>query len=94
MARPALVRKKHDPQKDAVYKWQWKWFHWNHNELSKDEVRNWVKWAYKKRFSYRHMPTIKYLKGGKASYFDEERNVLAFLYDHRNHAIGTWFVQS
>lgn len=76
--------RKHDPQKDAVYAWQWKWYDWNHGELSKDGVRQWVKWAYKKKFRFTKMPRIKFPKTGKCSYHDGEKALLAFVYEHRN----------
>lgn len=85
--RPKLVPRKYDPQQKAVYKWQWQWTDWNENELDKDEVRRWVKWAFKKKFHFGKMPRIEFRKVGEHSSYNPETTTLYFLYEHRNVAV-------
>lgn len=85
--RPKLIPSTHDTQKDAVYEWQWKFWHWNHKELSKRQVHNWVKWAIKKKFGFKHLPKIAYLRSGNVSWYNKETATLGFIHDHRNIAM-------
>lgn len=87
VTRPKLIQKGYDPQAKAVYKWQWQWGNWNENELTKDDVRHWVKWAWKKKFGFKRMPRVVFRTAGEYSSYDPDQATLYFIHEHRNVAV-------
>lgn len=71
-----------DRQGKRVYKWEQSWGQFTEQTLSRDGVREWAKWAYRK-FGFLRVPRIIF-DDKSFSEYKPDGDFLSFTHSHRN----------